>query len=138
MKGQRVLVDTGPLVAIFSRNDSWHEQCVAAAKDLAPPLLTSWPVMTEAAWLLRSYPFAVNQLLKSVEGGFLEILQLGPEFASWCAGFMERYQDMGAQLADASLVYLAERENLDTVFTLDRRDFAVYRTRRKRALKVVP
>jgi predicted nucleic acid-binding protein len=73
-----------------------------------------------------------------VEGGFLDILELGSEFARWCAGFMERYQDMGVQMADAALVYLAERENVDTVFTLDRRDFAVYRTRRKRVLNIIP
>ena len=51
---------------------------------------------------------------------------------------MERYEDMGVQLADASLVYLAERESIETVFTLDRRDFSVYRTSRKRALTIIP
>lgn len=133
-----VLVDTGPLVAIFSKNDSYHDVCVAASKELAPPLVTSWPVLTEAAWLLRAYPFAVRQLLKSIEGGFLEPLEMGREFAGWCAAFVERYEDMGVQLADASLVYLAERESIETVFSLDRRDFSVYRTSRKRTLKIVP
>lgn len=134
----RVLVDTGPLVAIFSSNDSYHAICVSSSKELAPPLLTSWPVLTEAAWLLRAYPAAVRRLLQSVRRGFLEPLDLGREFALWCAAFMERYEDMGVQLADASLVYLAERESIETVFTLDRRDFSVYRTSRKRALTIIP
>lgn len=87
---------------------------------------------------MRAYPSAVRQLMQSVGNGFLEPLNLGREFAGWCAAFMERYEDMGVQLADASLVYLAERESIETVFTLDRRDFSVYRTARKRALRIIP
>ena len=51
---------------------------------------------------------------------------------------MRRYETIGAQLADAALVYLAEQENIRTVFTLDRRDFSVYRLKRNRALKLIP
>ena len=57
----------------------------------------------------------------------VSILELGEDAPSRIAAFMNRYASIGAQLADASLVYLAERENIDTVFTLDRRDFSVYR-----------
>jgi hypothetical protein len=45
---------------------------------------------------------------------------------------------MGAHLADGALVYLAHREGIDTVFTLDRRDFSVYRLGDGRSLRVVP
>jgi len=51
---------------------------------------------------------------------------------------MEQYENLDPQLADACLVYLAHRENIDTVFTLDRRDFSVYRTSRKRPFQIVP
>jgi predicted nucleic acid-binding protein len=51
---------------------------------------------------------------------------------------MERYATLGAQLADAALVFIAEREGIETVFTLDRRDFTVYRTSDGRALTLVP
>ena len=51
---------------------------------------------------------------------------------------MRRYQSLGAQLADAALVYLAEREDTDQVFTLDRRDFSVYRFGRNRRLRLLP
>jgi hypothetical protein len=105
---------------------------------MAPPYLTSWPVLTETAWLLRHYPLAVKELLQSIGKDFLKILDLDQHFVGWSIAFLERYENIGVQLADASLVYLAERERVFEVFTLDRRDFTVYRTTRNRALNIVP
>jgi predicted nucleic acid-binding protein len=51
---------------------------------------------------------------------------------------MRRYEDIGLQLADAALVHLAERENIRTVFTLDRRDFSIIRLKRNRPLRLIP
>jgi hypothetical protein len=54
------------------------------------------------------------------------------------AQILNRYSGLQPQLADASLVYLAERENINTIFTLDRRDFSAYRAARKRAFRIIP
>jgi predicted nucleic acid-binding protein len=136
---RRVLVDTGPLVAILSRVDEHHVACVKALHQLPGPLYSCWPVITEAAWLLRSHPAAVQQLLRSCfsekPGGFIELLSLD---AGGVSGVVEEYEDLRPQLADAALVYLAEREGIDTIFTLDRRDFSVYRSAQKRKFRVVP
>ncbi len=135
---RRVLVDTGPLVAILSREDEHHERCVEALRELPGPLFSCWPVITEAAWLLRNYPRAVQQLLKGLGSGFVELLSLNSLEASEVAGVMKRYEDMRPQLADACLVYLATRDGIDTIFTLDRRDFSVYRPARKKAFRIIP
>ena len=134
---KRILVDTGPLVAILSRTDEYHGICANALRSLPSPLLTCWPVITEAAWLLRGSPLAVQQLLGSIGGGFLELLPLEGTEAKAIAAFMMRYETIVPQLADAALVYLANREHLDTIFTLDRRDFSVYRIG-KRAFHIIP
>jgi predicted nucleic acid-binding protein len=134
----RILVDTGPLVAILSREDAHHEECVEALRELTGPLYTCWPVITEAAWLLRHSTRAVRQLLNSVDGGFLELLPLAGKDAQGIAGTMKKYESMRPQVADAALVYLAGREKIETVFTLDRRDFSVYRASGRRALSIVP
>jgi predicted nucleic acid-binding protein len=131
-------VDTGPLVAIFSQEDAHHETCVSALREMSGPLLSCWPVITEAAWLLRRSPRAVQQLLSSVETGFLELLPLAGTESKAIASLMKKYENIRPQLADAALVYLAGRERLDTIFTLDRRDFSVYRTVRRRAFRIVP
>jgi uncharacterized protein len=133
-----VLVDTGPLVAILRAEDHYHELCVRTLAQLGGPLLSCWPVITEAAWLLRSHPRAIERLLLGSDGSFLELAHLSGTEAIPIAEILNRYAGLRPQLADASLVYLAERENINTIFTLDRRDFAVYRTSRKRAFRIIP
>ena len=133
-----ILVDTGPLVAIASARDQHHRLCVEQLRQLQPPLLTCWPVITEAAWLLRHHPSAVERLLGSFEVGLLRLLILDEKALRWLATFLLRYRKMGAQIADGALVYLAEREGIETVFTLDRRDFLVYRLGNGRSLRILP
>ena len=138
MSLQRVLADTGPFVAMLSRTDEHHSACTDAARQIKPPLLTSWPVITEAAWLLRTRPSAVDRLLGLVQEGAVSVLDLDRAAAPGLRSVLKRYHSLRPQLADATLVYLAEREGIETIFTLDRRDFSVYRTTRGRRFRLVP
>ena len=135
---KRILVDTGPLVAILSSADEYHELCVNALREMPVPLLSCWPVITEAAWLLRKSPRAVQQLLRSVDGRFLDLLPLAAAESEAIAAIMKRYEEIHPQLADAALVYLAGREKIETIFTLDRRDFSIYRSGRRNTFRIVP
>jgi predicted nucleic acid-binding protein len=138
MNYSRVLVDTGPLVAIYSRDDEHHESCVQTLAGLRPPLWTCWPVLTEAHWLLRHNARAVDSLFQAFDDRLTVLLPLDAEALPWIAAFLRRYRRLGAQLADAALVYLAERDNISVVFTLDRRDFTVYRYGKNRRLVLLP
>jgi predicted nucleic acid-binding protein len=135
---KRILVDTGPLVAILSPEDKYHANCVEALREMPGPLLSCWPVITEAAWLLRKSPGAVQRLLRSIDGAFLELLPLAGAEAGAIAVLKKRYEDIRPQLADAALVYLASREKIETIFTLDRRDFSIYRSARRSSFRIVP
>ncbi len=135
---ERILLDTGPLVAILSREDTYHEICLEALREMSGPLYSCWPVITEAAWLLRHSPRAIQQLLGGVDAGFLELLPLAGAEATAIAALIKRYESIRPQLADAALVYLAARERIDTIFTLDRRDFSIYRTGRRRSFRILP
>jgi uncharacterized protein len=135
---KRVLVDTGPLVAIMSHSDQHHETCLEALHDLPGPLFSCWPVITETAWLLRRHPGIVRQLLDSISAGFLELLPVQSAEAAEIGKLIEKYRNIRPQLADAALVYLAERDGFDVIFTLDRRDFSVYQAGRKRAFRIIP
>ena len=68
----------------------------------------------------------------------VRLVELDEHALTWMIAYMGRYAALGAQLADAALMFIAEREGIGTVFTLDRRDFSVYRTTDGRALTIVP
>ena len=132
------LVDTGPLVAILDTDDSRHTLCVTTLSIIRPPLFTCWPVLTEAAYLLRSQPKLVQSLILSLNSGFLQLKHLEHSDCQGMASILSRYADQAFQLADVAIMHLAEREEIETVFTLDRRDFLVYRRKNGRILNIVP
>lgn len=133
-----MLLDTGPLVAIISKHDASHQMCFDTLNTIAPPLLSCWPIITEAAWLLRHSSHALQQLFTMLEIGFVKLLPIDETSASWLGAFYQKYEDQKPQLADACLIYLAEQGRLNTVFTLDRRDFSIYRLSGQRALRLLP
>jgi uncharacterized protein len=135
---ERVLIDTGPIIAILSQGDEHHNRCTHALTALVPPLFTCWPVITEAAWLLRKRPETIGKMFDGFTGGFFALLSLTPDDIPAIAAMMKRYESAGLQLADAALTHLAERENIRTVFTTDRRDFSIIRLKRNRTLKLIP
>ncbi len=138
MKRQRILIDTGPIVAILSEADQLHARCVTELANLRPPLFTCWPVVTEAQWLLRRDSKAVEGLFRAFERGLFALLPLDESALSWLADFLARYSNLEPDLADACLVCLAEREGIQAIFTLDQRDFSLYRYQRNRRLKIIP
>ena len=134
----RVLVDVGPLVAIFRERDWQHATCIETLNAIMPPMLTSWPVITEAAYLLRDSAAGLQKLLAGPTDGLYRILPLAEDDMPAIAALLRKYRMLATQLADASLAYLAQREGLDTVFTLDRRDFSVLRCARNRPFRLLP
>jgi uncharacterized protein len=138
VRRSEVLLDAGPLVAILSRDDASHKRCATELAHLRVPLITCWPVVTEVLWLLRRDAAAVRGLFRGFTEGLWALAPIGGEALPWLEAFLERYRKLGAQLADACLVYLAERHGMDTVFSLDYRDFSVYRYGKNKSLKIVP
>lgn len=136
----KVLVDTGPLVAVMNENDQHHQECVGTLQTLSGPLLTCWPVVAEATFLLRKRASldAARRLLNSLDGEFLRLLPLTGEDAKAIDLIMSNYADNKLDLADACIMHLADREGIDTVFTIDQTDFRVYRPQSFAALHLLP
>lgn len=125
-------------MAILSESDEYHEACIEQLQHIRGPLLTCWPVITEATWLLRAYPWAVGRLLSSFNGRPFELVPLTETDLAGIVAVLAKYKGLGIQLADASLVHLANREGIEIMFTLDRRDFAVLRLARGKKLRLIP
>jgi hypothetical protein len=91
-----------------------------------------------SAYLLRDEPGGFAALAGMLDSGLIQLAALDDTALPWIVAFLDRYASAKAQLADSALMYLAEREGIDTVFTLDRRDFSIYRTTDGRALTILP
>jgi len=133
-----VLVDAGPLVALVNRGDTHHARCLETLKHIRDPLMTVWPAVTEAMFLVRDSWPAQAALLEMLESRAVELLPIDEDDVPRITALMAKYRDLPMDLADAVLVHVAERERLRHVFTLDRRDFRVYRPAGIGRFSVIP
>jgi predicted nucleic acid-binding protein len=133
------LTDAGPLVALIDADEADHEICALSLKTLTLPLLTTWPAFTEAMYLLgRAGGFAGQQALWKLRvNRRLEIADLSRHATDRSSALMSKYADLPMDLADATLVALAEERGLGQVFTLDD-DFRVYRIHGRLSFEIVP
>jgi uncharacterized protein len=120
-----ILVDAGPLIALFDRDDRHHRRAVEFIAGCRSRLITNIPVLTEVTFLLRFSVEAQRDLLLWAHRS-LDIDQTTSADFPRIAALLDKYRDMPADFADASLIALAERRNLLRVASVDS-DFAVYR-----------
>ena len=136
---ERVLIDTGPMVALFSEDDEHHRRCSDALTALTPsPLHLLAGRSPKRPGCSASGLIPSRSSSDSFDGGLFALLTLDVDDLPAIAAMMKRYESSGLQFADATLAHLAERENIRTVFTTDRRDFSIIRLKRNRTLKLLP
>lgn len=138
MPSGAVLVDTGPLVALCNRRDAHHLRCVEASQTLPAPLVTVWPVLTEAMDLLAFSARAQEDLWEMFARGALALAALTEVDISRIRALMAKYRDLPMDLADAALVRVAERDRLRRIFSLDHQDFRLYRPLHCRMFSLLP
>lgn len=132
------LLDTGPLVAFFDRSDADHEWVRAQWARAPVPMLTCEAVLAEAAYLLREHAgLPPEKLLALIERGVLSVPFRLEEHAASVARLLKRYRDQQMQLADACLVRMSELKRDSRVFTLDKREFRVYRRFERQVIPLV-
>ena len=135
MTRRRVLLDTGPVVAWLDRADAHHAPVSRWLTAYKGELLTTWQVITEACHLVPDR--AAPLLLRWIERGGVTVVDIPVPSLRAIAERMDKYADLPMDLADATLVWVAEHEGVLDVLTLDRRDFGIYRTERGRMLRDV-
>lgn len=132
------LLDTGPLVALLSKNDAAHAQCRAFFEGFRGRLVTSEAVLTEAVHLMARAPAGGATCLEFFLRGAALLVPVDAKHLAACRGLIEKYHDVPMDYADATLVALADRLGIGRVVTLDRRGFEVYRWRRTRRFSIAP
>jgi predicted nucleic acid-binding protein len=121
-----VLLDTGPLVAILSRNDQAHAWAKTQFAMFPAPFLTCEAVISEACFVLRKLSGGARGVLALLESGAVQIeFNLAMEAAN-IRKLLDRYHHVPGALADVCLVRMSELHERCLVLSLDS-DFQIYR-----------
>lgn len=121
-----VLVDSGPLVALFDPSDNHHARTLAFMGKFRDSLLTTWPVVTEVCHLLKFSVEAQLNFLRWIQRGGVEIAEIEGALIERIIALTEKYRDRPMDLADASLVVVAMKTGNRRILSLDS-DFDIYR-----------
>jgi predicted nucleic acid-binding protein len=133
-----VLADTGAILALLNREDRWHRKCLDAFRQISLPLITSQAVLTEIFHITGTVPWNVEAAWTFIRSGNLVLTPILDVELPFLHALMSRYADRPMDFADATLVHLAQRESLNTIFTIDHDDFETYRIDGRRRFRVIP
>ena len=132
-----VLLDTGVIVALLDRSESFHKACARAVREVEAPLVTCEAVITESCYLLRNLSGASGAVIENVAAGIFQVpFQLSQDTAG-VRQVLRKYKDRKIDLADACLIRLADEFGTGDVLTLDQ-DFAIYRWGKNKPFRVLP
>jgi uncharacterized protein len=134
----RGLIDTGALLALLDTSDRWHKRCVEAFEATPLPLATSAAVLAELFHLLAPSKAELDAAWRFLHSGAVTVLGIDDSDLPRLEELMKKYHDRPMDFADATLVHLAGRESLVTVFTVDHDDFETYRIAGRRRFRIVP
>jgi len=128
-----MLIDAGPIIALFNKNDKYHKVIKKFLRDYQGKLITSWPVITEASHMLDFNVQVQIDLFKWIRLGGLLIEEVNINDIDRIIELSEKYSDIPMDLADASLVVLSEKLKIKEIITIDS-DYYIYRTIEKEML----
>jgi predicted nucleic acid-binding protein len=129
-----IIADTGFWLALANVRDRHHERAKQALSEIAEPLITTWPVLTETCHLLaaRLGSRALERFVAAGAGGAYELFSLQRSHLARVEALMRKYRDLPMDLADASLVILAEEAGSGRILSTDVRDFRTYRWKNRK------
>lgn len=123
-----IIADAGYFIALFDPDDKYHTQAWEVSEKFRNPLISTWPIITEATHiLLRAGQEKQFGFVRSLIDGACEIFILQANHLPRIHKLMVQYGDLPMDLADASLIVLAEHLGQGKIFSTDQRDFGTYR-----------
>ena len=134
----RVMMDTGPWVALIDRSEERHKECVEWLKNIEDNILSSEAVLTEVLYLLNFSQRAQSAAIDFVLNGAILLVPSSLESLKKTKRLMEKYKDIPMDYADATLVTIAEDFSVTHVVTFDTKDFSIYRRSLKQPFVILP
>jgi len=132
-----IIADTGFWLALANSSDNYHAIARDALHGVKEPLVTTWPVMTETCHLLvaRVSPESAEQFMATAVRGAFRLFALDAVHLPRIVELMRKYRDLPMDLADASLVVLAEQLGHGRILSTDMRDFRTYRWKNRKPFR---
>jgi len=133
---RNILIDAGPLIALFDKDDKFHDIAINFLQKYKGHLHTTWPVITETAHILGFNSKVQILFLEWLKRDALNIVNLEKIHLERIIELTDKYSDLPMDLADSSLVVVAEMTGIKEIATIDS-DYYVYRLKGNKSLKNV-
>ena len=130
---KNILIDTGPIVALLNRRDKQHKRVLEFTQNYNGGFVSTWSVITEATHLLRNSIQAQLNLLEWIRRGGIEIFNIEKNDIERMITLTKRYSDLPMDLADCSLIIVAEKMAINEIISIDS-DYDIYRTLKREPL----
>ena len=131
---QKTIIDSGPLIALFHGSDKYHKVVLNFIKEYKGKLITSLAVITEVSHMLDFNLQVQIDFLKWCQVGGIEIYNISQDEISDIRIMMEKYIDIPMDLADGTLMYIANKENIKNIVSINS-DFDINRILKKKSLR---
>ena len=131
---QNILINAGPIIALFDKDDKNHEAVKSFLSKSKGHLITTWPVITEASHMLSFNTNVQIDLLTWIQRKAVTIFPLTIDHMERLIELAKKYADLPMDLADGSLVVVSEILNTTNIVTIDA-DYYVYRTKDRKSFK---
>lgn len=130
---QKTIIGSRPLIALFDKNDKYHKIVLHFLEGFQGEFITTWSVITEVTHMLDFNLNVQIDFLKWIELGAMTIYNIEQQELREIIRMMSKYTDVPMDLADSTLMYVAQKENIQNIVSIDS-DFDIYRTIKKQAL----
>lgn len=127
------LIDAGPMIALFDRDDRFHTAIRDFLRIFSGKLVSTWPVLTEVLHMLDFNTQVQIDFLKWIQRGAVEIYEPLNSKVNRFIELTQKYDNVPMDLADASFVIIAEETGIKEIITIDS-DYYIYRTAKKEML----
>jgi hypothetical protein len=139
-QSNRIIIDTGIIIALADQGDAWHQRSHDFICDYNGKVIAPSTIIPEACYMLQTYlgQFAEMAFLESVVHREISVETVTVEDLGRSLEILKDYSDLNIGLVDASIVALAERLGISQILTTDRRHFSVIRTKRGAPFELLP
>lgn len=130
---QKALIDAGPIIALFDRDDKYHKHVKEFLFNYSDQLVSTWPVITEVSHMLDFNLEVQIDFLEWIRREAIQLVNLEINHIGRLVELTKQYSNIPMDLADGSLLVVSELTGIKNILTIDS-DYYIYRTKNKQYL----